>query len=140
MYSLPIACERSICDYVQSNITGSYGVVDILRGETTNDKESAKYVCIVAHSGPEIYQFTNIYKISVSIEVREAAADTDDDDVGVLAAYVFNMFFDPNRERNFSNDAYSFAIMQMQPQSLEVNIDGDMHLSRLTLECVCCLK
>lgn len=138
VYSLSVAAERSITDYIQSAVTGSVSA-SYYTGQNNADK-SAPAVIVEARVGHEVYWNTNIYGISVTVWCRELAADTAKDSIGVLAANVFNCFYDPSRNSNFTNPTYGFVTFQVQPQDIETETVEDTLVNKLTLDFVGCLS
>jgi hypothetical protein len=78
--------------------------------------------------------------MSVTVFCKELAADTAKGDLGVLAANVFNCFFDPSRNANFTNPTYGFVTFQVQPQDIETETTEDTLDNKLTCDFIGCLS
>ncbi len=137
-YSLSSAAERTIVDYVQANITGS--VSASYYAGISNEDKVAPAVIVSARTGHEVYWNTNIYSLSVTVMCKEMAYDTPTTNLGDLAGWVFNMFYDPNRNNNFTSSAYGFVTFQVQPQDIETETNGDTLTNKLTLDFIGCLS
>lgn len=138
VYSLSVACERSIVAYLQTAVSASV-TASYYTGANNEDKE-APAVIVSARVGQETYWNTNVYAISVTVTCKEMAYDTDKETIGVLAANVFNCFYDPQRNVNFSNTGSGFATFQVQPQDIETATEGGALINRLTCDFIGCLS
>ena len=138
VYSLSSVAERSIVDYIQSAVTASISA-SYYTGINNEDKV-APAVIVAARVGHETYWNTNIYSISVTVSCKEMAYDTAKGDLGVLAANVFNCFYDPNRNNNFTNSTYGFVAFQVQPQDIDTETREDTLINKLTLDFIGCLS
>lgn len=137
-YSLSSAAERTIVDYIQANVTSSVSA-SYVTGINNEDKD-APAVIVSARVGHEVYWNTNIYNLSVTVMVKEVAYDTPTDALGHLAGWVFNAFYDPNRNANFTNPSYGFVTFQVQPQDIETEVQEDILVNKLTLDFIGCLS
>lgn len=146
--SLSVAAERSIVDYLSSALpdtytaqffTGQNGDKHFYTGQNNQDKE-APAVIVSATNSNEVYYSSNVYRLRIEVMVKEMAADVAKDDIGVLASLIFNCFFDPNRNENFTNTDYGFAVMQVQPQDISTDTLEDTLINKLSLEFICALS
>lgn len=137
-YSLSSAAERTIADYIRTNVTSSVSA-SYYTGINNEDK-NAPAVVVSARVGHEVYWNTNIYNLSVTVLVKEMAFDTSKEALGHLAGWVFNEFYDPNRNANFTNPSYGFVTFQVQPQDIETEVQEDTLVNKLTLDFIGCLS
>ena len=105
-----------------------------------HEDQNAPAVVVTARTGHETYFTTNVYNLSVTVEVREIAYDTPGVALGQLAGYVFNMFYDPQRNSNFTNPTYGFVTFQVQPQDIETEVVEDTLVNKLTCDFIGCLS
>lgn len=140
VYSLSVAAERTIVDYIQSAVTSSLSPTPLYYTGYNNEDKNAPAVIVSARVGHEVYWNTNIYGISVTILCKEMAYDTQKDSLGVLAANVFNCFYDPNRNANFTNTGSGFVTFQVQPQDIETETVEDTLVNKLTCDFIGCLS
>jgi hypothetical protein len=140
IYSLNSALERSITDYISSNITGSIATTPHFYTGINNEDKDSPAVIVSAHMGHEVYWNTNVYMVSVNIICKEIAYDTLKSDMGILAANVFNFFYDPNRNINFTSNTYGVSVFQVQPLDITTEVSGDTSINTLTCDFVACLN
>ena len=138
VYSISVACEQTVLNYITGSMTGSLGPINYYTGVNNEDKD-APAVIVSARVGNEVVYGTNVYSMEVSLLVKEMAADTNKADIGVLAANVFNVFYDPARTTNFTNTSIGFATFQVQPGAVDTEVDADTMVNKFTATLIGCL-
>ena len=136
MYSLSVALEKSIVDYLSANVTSSLGA-HFYRGQN-NETIAAPAVKVEAISSIETYIYTRVYKVTTTIEVKEIASDTNNSSIGVLAGNVFNLFYDSTVPTNLTNTNYGVAVFQVQPLDMSTDIQQDALVNKHTFDIICC--
>lgn len=137
--SLSVAAERSIVDYIQNSLSGSV-VANFYTGQN-NEDISAPAVKVEALSAQEVYYGTNVFRLNVTVEVKEMAYDTDKENIGILAENVFNCFYNiKDRAGDFTNDDYGFAVFQIIPLDLSTEVVEDSLSNKHTFDFICCLS
>ena len=139
VYALNVAAEKSILSYISSSMTGSIADVNYYTGVNNEDK-LAPAVIVEAQVGDEVHYGTNIYNIHVTTEVKEIGYDTNSGSIGVLAANVFNCFYDPNRKNNFTSSLYGFAVMQVSNPSISTETKDDALINKIAVDVIGCLS
>lgn len=140
VYSLSVAAEKTIVDSIKNSVTSSLSPFPYFYTGVNNEDKSAPCVIVSARVGNEVYWNTNIYGLTVTVTCKEMAFDTDKDNLGILAGNVFNCFYDPSRNGNFTNTNYCFVTFQVQPQDIETETIEDVLVNKLTLDFIGCLS
>lgn len=140
--SLTSACEKSVVEHISASFmnvcSSSYsGEVNIYTGVNNVEKE-APAIIVSCEQGSELYKGTNVYDLTLSVKVKELASEVTN--IGELAPLVFNSFFDPNKETNFTNSKYNFAVQGMETQLIRTEIEGDTLINEMTFRLVGCLS
>lgn len=134
------ACEDTIVHYVSGVVDPLIASASYYTGIGNVEELSAPAVVVSARIGHEVYWNTNVYAISVTVSCKEMAADTASGSLGILAEEVFNCFYDPNRNINFTNTGSGFVTFQVQPRDIETEVAEDTMVNKLTCDFIGCLS
>lgn len=134
------ACEDTIVNYMLANLDQTEVSASFYTGINNVEELEAPAVVVSARIGHEVYWNTNIYAISVTVSCKEMAWDTSSGSLGNLAANVFNCFYDPARNVNFTNTGSGFVTFQVQPKDIETEVTEDVLVNKLTCDFIGCLS
>jgi len=140
MIELIDAIENSAVAYLEATVTGSVSTI-YYTGQNNQDITPEMYgsssvVIVSARSGNEIALYTNLYEIELNITVAEYSYGNQN--IGQLAAYVFNCFYTNNRSTYLSTYGvpYGFTCLQIKPAHKEPTIKGSFLINEQTFSVI----
>ena len=143
--SLNYACEESVVDYLMSQCDPLQTTASYYTGQGNVAELQAPAVVINCETGTETYYLSNVYDLTVTIGVKEMAADTGDStlnatanpNLGVLSANIYNAICNPSMSYAINlNNSRSFVIQYAQKLDNRHSVTKDALISDFTVRII----
>jgi hypothetical protein len=139
--SLPYACEESIVDYFIATLDPLQLTASYYTGIGNVEDLQAPAVFVQCDNGTETFHKSNVYDMTVNINVKEMAADTTGSNLGVLTATIYNLVCDPSMSLKLNtNNQRNFSSLFVQKLENRHTVNKDALISDTVIRVIGCLS
>ena len=139
------AAEESIVDYLISQCDPLEATASYYTGAGVSVEDlQAPAVFVNCNNGNEVYPYSNVYDLTVNVEVKEMAADINGNPaggVGILGGIIYNaLCFSGMKQAVNLNNSHSFSSQMIQKMDNKHRVNGDAIISEFTMKVIGCMS